>query len=72
MEIRKGDSKCSIKRRKYVEEYNIAADAYRESVGEMTEEMRAKYYEEHFDKHKGYDLDDELMLQMLEFYNRSI
>ena len=38
----------------------------------MTEEMRAAYYEEHFDKHKGYDLDDELMEKMLELYNNAI
>ena len=63
---------CSEARRKYIEEYNIVAEAYSESVGEMTEEMRAAYYEENFDKHKGYELDSELMSQMLELYNSSI
>ncbi len=62
---------CSEARKKYVEEYNVAADAYCEAVGELTEEMRAAYYEEHFDKHQGYELDSELMSQMLELYNRS-
>ena len=63
---------CSEERREYVNEYNVGADAYLEEVGTMTEEMRAAYYEEHFDKHKGYDLDDELMGQMLELYNNAI
>ncbi len=63
---------CSEERRKYVEEYNVAADAYSQSVGEMTEEMRAAYYEENFDKHKGYELDSKLMGQMLQMYNDSI
>lgn len=63
---------CSEARRKYIEEYNIVAEAYSESVGEMTEEMRAAYYKENFDKHKGYELDSELMSQMLELYNSSI
>lgn len=63
---------CSEERREYVIEYNVGADAYLEEVGTMTEEMRAAYYEEHFDKHKGYDLDDELMEQMLELYNNAI
>jgi len=63
---------CSEERKSYIDEYNIAADAYKESVGEITEEMRAAYYEEHFDKHKGYQLDSELMSQMLELYNGNI
>lgn len=63
---------CSENRRKYVEEYNVGADAYKESVGELTEEKAAAYIEEHFDKHKGYELDSELMAQMLELYNNSI
>ena len=63
---------CSEDRRKYVEAYNAEANVYLETVGEMTEEMRAAYYEEHFDKHRGYELDSELMLQMLELYNNNI
>lgn len=63
---------CSEARREYVIEYNVAAEAYVESVGELTEEMRAAYYEEYFDKHKGYELDSELMNRMLEVYNSSI
>lgn len=63
---------CSEDRKKYVEEYNAAAKVYDESVGELTEEMRSAYYEEHFDKHKGYALDEELMQQMLDIYNSSI
>ena len=63
---------CSEARREYVKEYNLAADAYHEKVGDIDEEMRAAYYEEHFDKHKGYDLDDELMAQMLELYNNAV
>ncbi len=63
---------CSDARREYVEEYNVAAAEYKERVGEITEEMRAAYYEEYFDKHKGYELDSELMAQMLELYNNSI
>lgn len=56
----------------YVKEYNVEANAYTEKYGPLTEEMRAAYYEEHFDKHKGYELDSELMEQMLELYNESI
>lgn len=64
---------CSENRRKYVEEYNVGADAYEESMGgQLTEEQAAAYIEEHFDKHKGYELDAELMTQMLELYNKSI
>lgn len=63
---------CSDARREYVEEYNAAAAEYKERVGEITEEMRAAYYEENFDKHRGYELDSELMPQMLEVYNSSI
>ena len=58
--------------KKYVEEYNNAVKAYGESVGEMTEEMINAYCEENFDKNKGYELDNELMAQMLDFYNSSI
>ena len=63
---------CSDARREYVEEYNAAAAEYKERVGEITEEMREAYYEENFDKHRGYELDSELMSQMLEVYNSSI
>ncbi len=63
---------CSEARKKYVEEYNVGAAEHRECVGEITEEMRAAYYEEHFDKHRGDELDSELLLQMLELYNNSI
>ncbi len=56
----------------YVEEYNKKAEEYWVSVGTMTEEMRAAYYKEHFDKQKGYELNSELMAQMLELYNSSI
>ena len=63
---------CSDDRKEYVEEYNVAAAEYKERVGEITEEMRAAYYEEYFDKHKGYELDSELMAQMLVLYNSSI
>lgn len=63
---------CDESRKEYVEAYNIAAEAYRESVGEMTQEMRAAYYEQHLDKSRAYKLDSELMAQMLELYNTSI
>ena len=64
---------CSENRRNYVEEYNVGADAYKESMGgQLTEEQAAAYIEEHFDKHRGYELDSQLMSQMLELYNNSI
>ena len=63
---------CSDARREYVKEYNLAADEYKECVGKITEEMRAAYYEQHFNKHKGYELDSELMTQMLALYSNSI
>ena len=56
-----------------MEEYNVGADAYKESMGgQLTEEQAAAYIEEHFDKHKGYELDSQLMGRMLELYNSSI
>ena len=60
--------------RAYQKEYNAAAQAYQESLGkeDFTEEMRAAYYDEHLDMHKAYELDDEIMAQMLELYNSSI
>lgn len=63
---------CSEARRSYVEAYNAEANAYVELHGPHTEESRAAYYEEHFDKHKGYELDSELMSRMLALYNSSI
>lgn len=52
----------------YIDEYNADANAWQEKVGEITEEMRAQYYETHFDKHRGYELNAELMAQMLAVY----
>ena len=66
---------CSENSTVYKEEYNAAAAEWLESIGgseNLTEEMRAEYYEENFDKHRGYELDGELMAQMLELYNNSI
>jgi len=66
---------CSENSAVYKEEYNAAAAEWLESIGgseNLTEEMRAEYYEENFDKHRGYELDSELMAQMLELYNSSI
>lgn len=64
---------CSAERKNYVLDYNKGADAYKESMGgQLTEEQAAAYIEEHFDKHKGYALDIQLMAQMLELYNNSI
>lgn len=64
---------CSENRKAYVKEYNVGADAYKESMGgQLTEEQAAAYIEAHFDKHRGYELDSELMAKMLELYNNSI
>lgn len=66
---------CSPKALEYRVEYNAAGDEWLESIGgseNLTEEMRADYYKENFDKHKGYELDSELMAQMLELYNNSL
>ena len=64
---------CSENRKTYVEEYNKGADAYTESMGgQLTEEQAAAYIKENFDKKKGFELDAELMAQMLELYNNSI
>lgn len=63
---------CSPDRLAYVDAYNAEADRYRQSVGELTEEMRAAYYEAHFDKHKGYALDEELMMQMVAMFDRCV
>ena len=64
---------CSENRVEYVKEYNVGADAYKESMGgQLTVEQAAAYIKEHFDKHRGYELDNNLMAQMLELYNSSI
>lgn len=63
---------CSPDRMAYVDAYNEEAAAYKESVGEITEEMRAAYYETHFDMHKGYALDEDLMMQMAEMFDRCV
>lgn len=63
---------CSDARRAYVDTYNAEAAAYEAANGPLTEEARAAYYEEHFDKHKGYELDSELMAQMLAIYDSSL
>jgi len=56
-----------------VEEYNKGANAYTESMGgQLTEEQATVYIRENFDKTKGFELDAELMAQMLELYNNSI
>ena len=64
---------CSENRKTYVEEYNKGANAYTESMGgQLTEEQAAAYIKENFDKKKGFELDAELMAQMLRFYNNTI
>ncbi len=64
---------CSENRKTYVEEYNKGANAYTESMGgQLTEEQATAYIRENFDKKKGFELDAELMAQMLELYNNSI
>ncbi|MBO5176151.1 MAG: alpha/beta fold hydrolase [Lachnospiraceae bacterium] len=64
---------CSENRKAYVEEYNKGANAYTESMGgQLTEEQATAYIRENFDKTKGFELDAELMAQMLELYNNSI
>lgn len=63
---------CSEERVAYVEAYNAEADAYVAEHGKLTEEERAAYYEQHFDKHRGYELDAGLMQQMLALYDGSL
>ena len=66
---------CSEASMDYRIEYNAAGDKWLESIGgseNLTEEMREDYYKENFNKHKGYELDSELMSQMLELYNNSL
>jgi len=55
-------------------EFDKAMQEYIDSVGKkkITEEMRAAFYEQHFDKHKIYQLDENIMSQMLELYDDSI
>lgn len=58
----------------YQEKFNSAAQEYVDSIGEenITDEIRAAYYEENLDLHKAYEIDGELMAQMLELYDSSI
>ena len=67
---------CAEDRKEYIEKYNSGSEAYLESLGEISqekkEEMISAYHEEHLDKHKAYQLDEELMMQILELYNSNI
>lgn len=56
---------------KYREEIEVAFDEYRESIGKdnFTGEMRIDFIKENVDKMKYYELDSEIMSQMLEFYD---
>lgn len=58
----------------YQEEFNQKSQEYADSIGEenITDEMKAAYYEENLDLHKAYELDSGLMAQMLEFYDKSL
>ena len=53
----------------YIDAYNADANAYEEAMGKLTPEMVAAYHENHFDMHKGYPVDAELMQQMLALYD---
>lgn len=66
---------CTPESLEYRMEYYAAGNEWIESIGgpeNLTEEMRADYYRKNFDKHHGYELDSELMAQMLEHYNNSL
>ena len=50
-----------------MEEYNKGANAYTESMGgQLTEEQATAYIRDNFDKKKGFELDAEMMAQMLD------
>lgn len=63
---------CDPARQAYVDAFNAEASAYTAVHGELTEEERAAYYEEHLDLHRLYPLDADLMAQMLSLYDGSI
>lgn len=57
----------------YCEEFDAAFDEYIANLeGGFTPEARTQYLNENLDMHKAYELDSELMAQMLELYNNSI
>jgi len=56
--------------RRYINEFNSGFDEFLTSLdGEFTPEIRAAYLNDNLDKKLLYDLDDELMNSIVEFYN---
>lgn len=56
--------------RQYQKEFNDEFKVYVDSLDqELTAEIKTEYLHSHLDKEKMYDLDDELMEQMLAFYD---
>ncbi len=59
--------------RNYQTEFNEAFAAYVNSLGqELTPEIRAEYIMQHLDKSLFYELDTELMAQIVSFYDRHV
>lgn len=59
--------------REYIEEFNRGFDEYLNSLDqELTGELRAAYLTEHLDKTRLFDLDDDLMNSIVEFYDDNV
>lgn len=59
--------------RQYVEEFNSGFDDYLQSLdGEFTPEIKAAYLNDNLDKKQIYNLDQELMNSIVEFYNTNV
>jgi len=56
--------------REYEDEFNRKFDEYVNTLdGELTSELKASYFNDHLDKKLLFDLDEELMDSIVEFYN---
>jgi len=59
--------------REYKDEFNRKFDEYLNSLDEeLTIELKASYFKEHFDKKSLFDLDEGLMDNIVTFYNSNI
>lgn len=60
----------SDKSREYQEEFNKKFDQYLDSIGgELTAELKASYFSNNLDKKALFDLDEELMDRIVDFYD---
>jgi uncharacterized protein len=63
----------SDRSREYKEQFNQDLDEYVNSLDEeLTSELKAAYLNNHLDKKQLFDLDEELMNSIVEFYDKNV